>query len=409
MMTYVRLPVALLVLAACGPERVELESGPRGPFYAPGPFGDPSDEIYAADSLPRFDLDLPAESLAALRGAPREYAPATLRYRDEVYPGVGVRLKGEASFRPLGDKAGFKVKLDEFSAGQRLRGLRRLTWNNAVQDPTFLAERLASEFARAAGVPAPRANSALVFVNGEFYGVYTNLETPDKVFLGRWFESDDGNLYEEHGRDLVAGAEGVFELETNEAENDRSDLAMFIAVLDRVTPESFDAEIAAVLDLDEYLRFAAFEALVGHWDGYCFGGGPRNNFRLYHDPATGWFHFIPGGMDQTMQPASPPPLTAAWVAPVDEVQPFEVFGRVITLCLQSPTCQRRYAGALAQLSDQYEAMDLVARAATMAAQVRADVRADVLKPGDDAYTDYAQGVQRDFIARRPAAVRAALP
>jgi hypothetical protein len=39
----------------------------------------------------------------------------------------------------------------------------------------------------------------------------------------------------------------------------------------------------------------ATEILAGHWDGYSLH---RNNYRLYRDPDSGRFVFIPSGMDQ---------------------------------------------------------------------------------------------------------------
>jgi hypothetical protein len=385
--------LALVAATACEPERVELEIGQRGPFHE-------SEDLYDPMNLERFDLEVPAASMDALRAAPREWAGATLVHRGQRYD-VGVRLKGEASFRPIDDKPAFKIKL---AADQTIGGVRRMTWNNAVQDMTFLGERLSYELAAAAGVPAPRATSCLVHLNGAFYGVYTHVEAPDEAFLGRWFASTEGNLYEEGGRDLVPGAEAAFDLETNEGADDRSDLAALIAALDRATPETFGAELAPHLDLDEVARFAAVEALANQYDGYTYGDGPRNNFRLYHDPATGLFHFVPSGMDQTMQPGSAPELTSEWVPPVEDVDAREVVGLVMTKCLAAPDCRERHGRALADVADLFEAR-LPALAVAWSDQIRADVRADTRKPADDATTEIAWQRQREFLATRAAAVR----
>src|SRR5262249_12300836 len=48
-------------------------------------------------------------------------------------------------------------------------------------------------------------------------------------------------------------------------------------------------------DLDRFVSFMAMEVLIGHRDGYCLA---RNNYRLYHDPGSGRFVFLPAGMDQ---------------------------------------------------------------------------------------------------------------
>ena len=50
-----------------------------------------------------------------------------------------MRLKGQASFRPLGKKAAFKVKFPE---ANRLLGLKSMTLNNMVQDASMVHETL---------------------------------------------------------------------------------------------------------------------------------------------------------------------------------------------------------------------------------------------------------------------------
>lgn len=188
-------------------------------------------EIFDPDRIETYELELPPASVAALDADPRTYVRGTLRYGDEVLADIGVRLKGEYNFRPLGQKAPFKLKFDEFVDGQTFHGLSRLTLNNGLEDPSFVAERLAYHVFRSAGHPAPRAASAWVKVNGEDYGLYVNVETEDKRLLRRWFSDDSGNLYEEMMEELVVGNEQAFELETNEAANDRSDLtALFAAI-----------------------------------------------------------------------------------------------------------------------------------------------------------------------------------
>ena len=62
--------------------------------------------------------------------------------------GVEFRLKGSGSFRPLERKAAFKIRLP---AGQRIDGLKSLTLNNMVQDPSKVSEVLSYSAFRAFG------------------------------------------------------------------------------------------------------------------------------------------------------------------------------------------------------------------------------------------------------------------
>ncbi|HTG44762.1 MAG TPA: CotH kinase family protein, partial [Verrucomicrobiae bacterium] len=53
-------------------------------------------------------------------------------------------------------------------------------------------------------------------------------------------------------------------------------------------------ELQRVLDVDRFVSFMAMEILTTHTDGYCLN---RNNYRIYRDPASAKFVFMPHGMD----------------------------------------------------------------------------------------------------------------
>ena len=227
-----RVVAIAVIVAGCGGGA---EGGADG--GAPdGPPVDPSAAIYDPATVLQVELSLDAAALAALAAEPRAYARGAVRIGGETLADVGVRLKGEWNFRDLSAKAPFKLKFDEFVPGQRFHGLARMTLNNALEDPSWVAERLTYQLYRDAALPAPRANLAWVTVNGAAFGLYVNLETEDKHFVGRWFADAGGNLYEEHGAEFTAGSEGGFELETNPTAPDTADLTRLFAAVDGASP-----------------------------------------------------------------------------------------------------------------------------------------------------------------------------
>jgi hypothetical protein len=388
------------------------------PNTAP-PKTDESAELYDPSRLPRFDIELPPASELALQSVadaddPKqtEWVHASLRYGSERVADVGIRIKGEGSFRPLGDKAPFKLKFDEYVSNQQFHGLKRLTLNNMVEDPSFLAERLAYEVFRAAGLPAPRCNNALVYVNGTFYGVYANVEAIDKTFLRRWFTSDDGNLYEEGQRDFVPGAENIFELETNETKNDRTDLRGFITALDKATTTTLLSDLDPHLDITHFLRFTAAEAAVNQWDMYSYTVFYPNNFRFYAEPATGKFVFLPWGMDMSMKPyrdSGRPHIPVFGIArQYDDRNGPVSAGLIFRKCLQSTECKARYGAVVAELVTVYEKLGLETVAARYYEQIREQVNADSLTPYSPAEFEAGYRALLTTIRERPAALRADL-
>ena len=215
---------------------------------------------------------------------------------------VGVKLKGQwGSFRQLNQKAAFKVKLNAFVPGQKILGLKKLTLNNMVQDPTAVREALAYRLFRSVGVPAPRVGYADVRVNGERYGLYANIETLDDVALKRWFVSTQ-HLYEgSYWTDAMPGNEFNFEADEGD-EADRQDLALFNAANAQYEGEEWYRELEPFADWRELTSMWAVEHYVGHWDGYSYG--VYNNYYLHSDD-SGKFSMLPWGTDQTWEQEMP--------------------------------------------------------------------------------------------------------
>jgi spore coat protein CotH len=387
-------------------------------------------ELYDPTKFPRFDFDLPTASVNALNAIknaddPNQstYVTATFTYdkggKNEVVNNVGIRLKGVGSFQPFSKKPAFKVKFDEFVDKQRFRGLARLTLNNLYDDGSFVAERLAYDVYRAAGVPAPRANSASVYINGTFYGVYTNLEAEDKHFISRWFQKEGGNLYEKEGtRDFVTAALSEFNLETNETANDTTDLKNLISTIQAATnPSTFLADLGKNMDTAEFLKFTAVEAAVNQWDTYAYTVYYVHNFRLYDDPSTGKFSFIPWGLDLSMKPfdTNVKAYIEAFKLATDRAAPNGqvTAGIVFQRCLTSPSCKSAYKTALQEVVTVYEGLGMEAAANRYYNQIKAQVALDTRKatfngPLTTAQFDTAFQAVVTTIRGRVAALRADL-
>ncbi len=254
-----------------------------------------------------FDI-LRGDCLAEPFASPFTYFPATVTVDGINLDNVGVRKKGFLGSLSW-EKPSLKIKLDKYVDGQRLRGLRRLTLNNARQDPSLVDQCLGYQVFAAAGMVAPRCSFALVTVNGEALGPYVHVDSIKEQFLARHFTNSTGNLYEGTLSDFRPQWINTFERENNLSDPDRSDLEAMVAALE-VADDELVAALQPLIDLDAFLTFWAIEVLVGHWDGYT---GNTNNFYLYHDPDSDLFHFIPWGMDdlfidpEPVEPGAPVP------------------------------------------------------------------------------------------------------
>lgn len=205
---------------------------------------------------------------------------------------VGVRKKGFLGSQD--DKyPSLKIKFDEYQKKSPIPGLDGLTLNNNKQDTSLMSQLLAYQLFNAAGVQAPRCSFARVTVNGNYLGVYSNVESIGKPFLQRRFGNTSGNLYEGTLADFYPKAIDRLEAKTNKKDHDRSKITRLATMLAAKDDLPID-EIGQLVDIDNFVRFWALESLIGFWDGYA---NNQNNFWVYDNAANGKFYFMPWGAD----------------------------------------------------------------------------------------------------------------
>jgi hypothetical protein len=264
----------------------------------------------------------------------------------------GVRIEA-AEIR----KRGFLGSLDEDRPSLKvgLDGVD-LILNNARQDASTVRSCLAYRTFAAAGLPAPRCNFARVSVNGADLGLYVHVEEIDEAFLARHFPDPGGNLYEGTFSDFRDGWTATFELETNRARDDRSDLARVVDALERPDSELIDA-LEAVVDLEQLFRFWAVETLIARRDGYA---SSANNYFAYHDPASDRFHLIPWGADLTFLPGV--------AVHAGSIAPWRLY--------RLPGGRERYAATVRQLLDEvWDEEELIQEVDRIEALLDEDLRA----------------------------------
>ena len=342
--------------------------------WAQSASADEAAAIYNPGTVVFIDLTLSAEAEAKLEAEPGEYVKGTFSMTkssngtpagEEPSPvapsrAVEVRLKGNVggSFRPLTKKAAFKLK---FKKADAFFGLRKMTLNNMVQDPSMIHETLAYSAFRAAGVPASRTGYAYLRVNGDDFGVYLDLENLDEIGLARifgTFDKETQHLYEgEGGHDVTLGGAAGFEVDEGREDN-LEDLEGLIEAVNGEGDEPWSQRVAPNADLAEMTKMWAVEKYIDHWDGYsghAMPGFRPNNYYLYSDP-SGRFQMLPWGADQTWIP------TIGVETPGREVTFDGEGGVLFDKCLEDEACFRAYWEALRGVRDSIAHLDPAALA-----------------------------------------------
>jgi spore coat protein CotH len=271
---------------------------------------DPGAGFFDDGSTRRFDVQLSDEAMAALRAQPRVDVSGTVRVGSVTYTNVAIHLKGVATFRPVDDQPSLTLNFSKLAPAQRFEGLRKIHLNNGKEDPTFLCEALAAEMFAKAKLPVARVALARMILNGRDLGPYVAIEGFTEDFLGRFFANTKGNLYDSgFSRDITFPLEKL----SGKEPDDWSDLKKLAAAAATLDLDERWTALRRVLDVDGFARYLAMQVLTANWDGYAMF---QNNYRVYHDPASGRITFIPHGMDQTFGRVSMPLLPLRWAGSV---------------------------------------------------------------------------------------------
>jgi hypothetical protein len=303
----------------------------------------PAEDIFSRGLVPRIHIEIAVDGMEVLRsyhqvwGQPRPErvdVRATIREGNQVYTNVLLHLKGSYSFQPVDSKPSFTLNFEKGAEGQRFHGLGKLHLNNSVQDPSYLSEALAREMFREAGVPSTRIGHALVELNGRKLGLFVLVEGWGKSFLKQHFTSAKGNLYDGgSGGDITK----VLKVDSGDQPDNRTDITNLLAACKIKDPSKRLAQLEKLLNVDQFLSFAATEIFLVHWDGYSMG---PNNYRLFHDVTTDKMIFMPHGLDQIFGTRNPPEMS---ITP-------HLNGTVAKGVITVPEGRRRFLERLASLS-----------------------------------------------------------
>ncbi len=343
-----------------GAMTLEDDAAPPEPIPAAG---DLTSQVYAYDAVPEYHLVVSQAASDALLADPDTYQPAQIILNGRSYGPIGVRLKGQNSFQPWNMKPSLRLSIDEYAPDARLFGLKDMTLNNMDNDLSMMHERLAYYVMRQAGVPASRANHARLYVNGQFYGLYTSLETVKKKMLAQWFTDVEGPLFEATDVDFVAADVPRYELENGP--DDRSLLTGLAAALTNPSADAAIADAGQYIDLPAFWSFWAAEAVIGQFDAMPYSN-PGDDYFLYADPTTHRLRPIPWGMDETFYASDYDPKTVSSV--------------LARRCSESPSCFAGFTARVWEIVDWMETTNLDGERARVAAQIAPYVAIDQRKP-----------------------------
>jgi spore coat protein H len=248
--------------------------------------------------LPIHDIRMKEEDLQMMDMNPRaeDLFPATFTANGVTYENVKIRYRGQ--WARTWPKKPLKIFFNE---DKPFEGQRRLNLNSSFRDPSFIRETVAYHIYRASGAPASQSQLARVHLNGEFRGLYVQVEQPDKAFLkqnnlkGATIIKANSRMKEadERAHPSVEIFRMHYEQETQKEDDAIPELMRLCEGLE-TAPDAFEF-FSKHVDLDRYVNYLAASALCQNWDGYN-----KNHFLVLDKEGSKKWFVLPWDLDRAM-------------------------------------------------------------------------------------------------------------
>ena len=245
--------------------------------------------------IPAYYLYIASDDLDYLNANP---------YLNETVPGLFV-VDGrtwEVDVRYRGDTARTMPKKSwqiEFPGSDPFAGLWEMNLNADYIDQTLLRSAVGYDLLARVGVPTPQASYARLYLNGAYYGLFSQVEEVDAAFLywqgldahGNLYKPDYGNLEWPHPwEDNESYWNAQYPRHTN-AKSGYADIRDFVYLINHTPDAQFAEVIAGVLDVPGWFDWYAVNILLGNFEML------EKNYYLYHDLRAGQWRMLPWDVD----------------------------------------------------------------------------------------------------------------
>ncbi|UKN03382.1 CotH kinase family protein [Paracrocinitomix mangrovi] len=237
------------------------------------------------------------------------------------YDSIGVTYKGNSTYNASNLKNPMKIKLAEVYNFQNYQGRSTLKFSNGDKDPSFVREVLSYEIGRDY-MEMPLSNYAKIYVNDNYYGLFSSSESINGDFMEDRFYCNDNNTRIKCNPVSVSDGSSLTYLGTDSTQyynfyELKSDFGWtdLLNLCNQI--QNNPSGIESYLDVDDALWMLAFNNVLVNLDSYT---GPfRQNYYLIMDD-NGIFHTVIWDLNQSIGsfgmvdlpgggPPSPPSLT----------------------------------------------------------------------------------------------------
>ena len=374
--------------------------------------------LYDSATIRTIYLDFPQTnywSLLTTNYPSKTDLPAKMTVDGVVYDSVGVRFKGQTSYSMTqnSQKKSFNLTMDYVHPDQELMGYQTLNLNNCFQDPSFLREVFYLHQIKR-HIPAAKSNFVQLYINGQNWGVYPNVQQLNKDFLKEWFFSADGINWRADRPSGTGGGPGgggwgdgtaalnylgadttkyktYYTLKSSEIDHPWDYLVATCNALNNTPAAELPNVLPNFLDIDRTLWHLASEIAFSDDDSYVFKG--KMDYYLYYEAETGRITPLEFDGNSAMEAN-----LATWSAFYNETK---VNYPLLNKILAVPVWRQRYLAHMRTLiTEELDPARCNAMLDNYKSMIDALVKADPKKLYTNAQFDSELGVLKNFVTTR---------
>lgn len=204
------------------------------------------------------------------------------------FDSVGVKYKGNSTYSANQKKNPLHIELDTYK-NHKYEDYTDIKLSNGAKDPSFLREVLSYKILRNY-MDAPLSNYAVVYINDELFGLYSNSESVSKKFVDSRFGSKTNTFVKCNPPSGAGPGTTALPNLTYRGEDSSSYYSAYELKSDYGWSElidlcdtlnNFTEDIESILDVDRALWMLAFDNILVNLDSYI--GGFAQNYYLYKD------------------------------------------------------------------------------------------------------------------------------
>lgn len=245
---------------------------------------------------PNWDYQLDT----AKQGSDNYIMAAQVKINGVAFDSVGVKYKGNSSYSPSNKKNPLHIELDSYKS-QSYNGVSDIKLGNNYKDPSLIREVLGYDILKNY-MHCSQSNFAKVYINGVYYGVFSNTESIGKKFYSNHFYSSGNTAIK---CNPIVNPSTNTKCNLKYINNDSSSYFNFyemksnygwkqlVALCDTVS--NYQSKVGDNLDMDRVIWMLAFNNVLVNLDSYS--GAFCQNYYLYKDN-TG--HYNPTIWDLNM-------------------------------------------------------------------------------------------------------------